>query len=143
MRLERVEKIYSGGVHVVRGISLDVKDGEFLVLVGPTGCGKSTTLRMIAGVEQLSSGLIYIDNRIVNDVSPKDRDIAMVFQNLALYPQMTIYENLAFPLKMRNVSRKRINEQVLSLSAKLGLTSLLRRQPKTLSGGERQRVALV
>ncbi len=126
----------------VNDLSLSVADGEFMVLVGPSGCGKSTTLRMIAGLEEISGGTVAIDGRIVNDVLPKDRDIAMVFQNYALYPHMTVYENLAFGLKLRKFPRADIAARVREAAALLGLEALLDRRPKALSGGQRQRVAL-
>ncbi len=126
----------------VKGINLEIKDGEFMVLVGPSGCGKSTTLRMIAGLEEISSGTISIDGRIVNDVLPKDRDIAMVFQNYALYPHMSVYENMAFGLKLRKMPKTEIDARVREAAAMLGLESLLDRKPKALSGGQRQRVAV-
>jgi multiple sugar transport system ATP-binding protein len=130
------------GTTVVHGISLEVRDREFMVLVGPSGCGKSTTLRMIAGLEEVTGGTIMIDGRIVNDVPPKDRDIAMVFQNYALYPHMSVYENLAFGLKLRKVPRAQIETRVKQASALLGLDAYLQRRPKALSGGQRQRVAV-
>ena len=139
-------KIYpgSGGpdVQVVHGINLDIKDREFMVLVGPSGCGKSTTLRMIAGLEEISGGTISIDDRIVNNVLPKDRDIAMVFQNYALYPHMTVYENMAFGLKLRKFPKAEIDARVREASAMLGLDPYLDRKPRALSGGQRQRVAV-
>jgi multiple sugar transport system ATP-binding protein len=144
--LENFTKKYpekSGGeVTAVRGINLVVEDGEFMVLVGPSGCGKSTTLRMIAGLEEISDGTIAIDGRVVNAVPPKDRDIAMVFQNYALYPHMSVYENLAFGLKMRGRPREEIEVRVREAAALLGLEELLPRRPKALSGGQRQRVAV-
>lgn len=126
----------------VKGINLEIKDGEFMVLVGPSGCGKSTTLRMIAGLEEISSGTISIDGRVVNDVLPKDRDIAMVFQNYALYPHMSVYENMAFGLKLRKMPKAEIDGRVREAAAMLGLEGLLDRKPKALSGGQRQRVAV-
>jgi multiple sugar transport system ATP-binding protein len=126
----------------VKGINLEIKDGEFMVLVGPSGCGKSTSLRMIAGLEEISGGTISIDGRVVNDVLPKDRDIAMVFQNYALYPHMSVYENLAFGLKLRKVPKAEIDTRVREAAAMLGLEPLLDRKPKALSGGQRQRVAV-
>jgi multiple sugar transport system ATP-binding protein len=130
------------GVTAVKGISLTVGEGEFMVLVGPSGCGKSTTLRMIAGLEEISGGTVSIDGRVVNDVLPKDRDIAMVFQNYALYPHMTVFENMAFGLKLRQVPKAEILGRVREAAALLGLESLLERLPKALSGGQRQRVAV-
>lgn len=126
----------------VKGINLEIKDGEFMVLVGPSGCGKSTTLRMIAGLEESSGGTISIDGRVVNNVLPKDRDIAMVFQNYALYPHMSVYENMAFGLKLRKVPKAEIDARVREAAAMLGLEPLLDRKPKALSGGQRQRVAV-
>jgi multiple sugar transport system ATP-binding protein len=144
--LQEVCKVYPGGVKAVDRVSLCVKDSEFVVLVGPSGCGKSTTLRMVAGLEEISSGTIAIDERVVNDVPPKDRDIAMVFQNYALYPYMSVYENMAFSLKLRRrelgLSRSAIDAKVREAAAALGLTELLERKPRALSGGQRQRVAV-
>jgi multiple sugar transport system ATP-binding protein len=130
------------GVRAVDGIDLEIASGEFMVLVGPSGCGKSTTLRMIAGLEEISGGTIAIDGRVVNAVAPKDRDIAMVFQNYALYPHMSVYENMAFGLKMRKFSRAEIDRRVAEAAAWLELEDYLERRPKALSGGQRQRVAL-
>ncbi len=129
-------------VHVVKGVSMDIKDGEFLVLVGPSGCGKSTTLRMLAGLEEVTSGDIYIGDQKVNDLSPKDRDIAMVFQNYALYPHMDVYENMAFGLRLRKFSDTDIDKRVDEAASLLGIQNLLKRKPKELSGGQRQRVAM-
>jgi len=140
--LKDVVKIYDGGSTVVDRFNLDIADREFVVLVGPSGCGKSTTLRMIAGLEDVSSGTISIGGRVVNDVPPKDRDIAMVFQSYALYPHMTVYENMAFALKLRNVPKATIDEKVQRAAKVLMITQLLERKPKALSGGQRQRVAL-
>jgi multiple sugar transport system ATP-binding protein len=144
--LENLVKIYAEkkgpGFRAVNGINLEIKDREFMVLVGPSGCGKSTTLRMIAGLEEVSSGTISIDGRVVNDVLPKDRDIAMVFQNYALYPHMSVYDNMAFGLKLRKFPKAQIDERVREAAAMLGLESLLDRKPKALSGGQRQRVAV-
>src|SRR5215471_11779433 len=131
-----------GKVEVVHDINIDIADKEFLVLVGPSGCGKSTVLRMIAGLEDASEGEIYIGDRIVNNVDPKDRDIAMVFQNYALYPHMTVYDNMAFGLKLRHLPAQDIHKRVLDAADILGLDKLLKRKPKELSGGQRQRVAL-
>jgi multiple sugar transport system ATP-binding protein len=130
------------GVKVVHGINLEIRDREFMVLVGPSGCGKSTTLRMIAGLEEITEGEITIDEQVVNEVAPKDRDIAMVFQNYALYPHMSVYENLAFGLKLRKFSKAEIDTRVREASAMLGLDPYLERKPKALSGGQRQRVAV-
>src|SRR5213596_3325692 len=126
----------------VQGIDLDIADKEFVVLVGPSGCGKSTTLRMIAGLEEATSGEIYIGDQLVNDVPPKDRDIAMVFQNYALYPHMTVYENLAFGLKLRKLPKSEIRKRVTDAANILGIDELIERKPRALSGGQRQRVAL-
>jgi multiple sugar transport system ATP-binding protein len=140
--LEKISKVYPGGVRAVDSIDLDVADQEFVVLVGPSGCGKSTTLRMVAGLEEISDGVIRIAQRVVNDVAPKDRDIAMVFQNYALYPHMTVYKNLAFGLKMRKMPKAQIQERVHNAAKILDLESLLDRKPRQLSGGQRQRVAV-
>ncbi|MGC8721491.1 MAG: ABC transporter ATP-binding protein [Caldisericaceae bacterium] len=139
--LENVTKKF-GSVIAVDNISLNVKDGEFLVLLGPSGCGKTTTLRLIAGLEELSSGTIYIGNRVVNEVAPKDRNIAMVFQSYALYPHMNVYQNISFGLTMRKVPKDVIDKKVKEVAGMLGLENLLTRKPKELSGGQRQRVAL-
>ncbi len=141
VRLEHVSKKYDTSV-VVHDVNLRIEDKEFVVLVGPSGCGKSTTLRMIAGLEEISEGTISIDEKVVNDVAPKDRDIAMVFQNYALYPHMTVYENLAFGLKMRKYSKEDIKQRVHQAADILGIGEMLQRKPKALSGGQRQRVAL-
>jgi multiple sugar transport system ATP-binding protein len=140
--LKDVVKIYDGGVRVVDRFNMDIADREFVVLVGPSGCGKSTTLRMIAGLEEITSGTIQIGDRIVNDVPPKDRDIAMVFQSYALYPHMTCYDNMAFALKLRGTPKATIDEKVRKASKILMIEHLLERKPKALSGGQRQRVAL-
>lgn len=140
--LKNVDKIYDGNVKVVDDFNLHIKDGEFIVLVGPSGCGKSTTLRMIAGLEDISSGTIEIGHKVVNDVSPKDRDIAMVFQSYALYPHMSVFENMAFALKLRRVDKTEIEKKVGRAAEILGITHLLDRKPKALSGGQRQRVAV-
>ncbi len=130
------------GVIAVQKFSLDIADNEFIVLVGPSGCGKSTTLRMVAGLEEISGGELYIDGKLVNDVEPKNRDIAMVFQSYALYPHMTVYENMAFPLKLRKMDRDEIDRRVREAAATLDITQYLDRKPKALSGGQRQRVAI-
>ena len=140
--LKGINKVYPSGVQAVFNFCLDIRDKEFIVLVGPSGCGKSTTLRMIAGLEEISSGELYIDGRLVNDVVPKDRDIAMVFQNYALYPHMTVYDNMAFGLKLRKVPKEVIDQKVKAAAEILGITDYLSRKPKALSGGQRQRVAL-
>lgn len=142
VELAHVDKVFDSGTKVVCDLSLDIADHEFLVLVGPSGCGKSTTLRMIAGLESVSAGTIRIDGQVVNDVPPKDRDIAMVFQSYALYPHMTVYQNLAFALGLRRVPRAVIDEKVRSTAKTLGIEGLLDRTPKQLSGGQRQRVAV-
>ncbi|MBE5744788.1 MAG: sn-glycerol-3-phosphate ABC transporter ATP-binding protein UgpC [Clostridiales bacterium] len=140
--LKGINKVYPSGVQAVFEFCLDIKDKEFIVLVGPSGCGKSTTLRMIAGLEEISSGELYIDGKLVNDVVPKDRDIAMVFQNYALYPHMSVYDNMAFGLKLRKVPKEIIDQKVKAAAEILGITDYLSRKPKALSGGQRQRVAL-
>jgi multiple sugar transport system ATP-binding protein len=140
--LNDVVKIFEGGVKVVDKVNLEIADREFVVLVGPSGCGKSTTLRMIAGLEEITSGTISIGGTVVNDVPPKDRDIAMVFQSYALYPHMTVYENMAFALKLRKTPKATIDEKVKRAAKILGIDSLLARKPKALSGGQRQRVAV-
>ena len=140
--LHDVDKFYPGNVKAVDHFNLDIEEGEFVVLVGPSGCGKSTTLRMVAGLEEISGGIIRIGDRVVNDVPPKDRDIAMVFQNYALYPHMTVRENMAFGLKLRKFPKKEIEARVQEAATILGLNELLERRPKALSGGQRQRVAV-
>ncbi|MGC8625579.1 MAG: ABC transporter ATP-binding protein [Phycisphaerae bacterium] len=146
VELKEVSKIYSGGVQAVNRINLTIKDREFVVLVGPSGCGKTTTLRMVAGLEDISEGTLSIDGRIVNDIAPKDRDIAMVFQNYALYPHMSVYKNMAFSLQLRRhelgLTKQLIDQRVRQAAAILGLTDYLQRKPKALSGGQRQRVAV-
>ena len=140
--LENVYKIYPGDVTAVHDASLEIQDQEFVVLVGPSGCGKSTTLRMVAGLEDISKGSIYIDGKKVNDIPPKDRDIAMVFQNYALYPHMSVYNNMAFGLKLRKYPKAEIHKRVMEAAEILGITDYLERKPKALSGGQRQRVAV-
>lgn len=142
VKLEGVGKVYPGDVTAVTDFNLDVADGEFVVLVGPSGCGKSTTLRMIAGLEEITTGNITIDDRLINWVSPKDRDIAMVFQNYALYPHMNVYDNMAFGLKLRKFSKSEIQQRIHETAQMLDLQDLLSRKPKQLSGGQRQRVAV-
>jgi multiple sugar transport system ATP-binding protein len=142
LKLINVNKYYSDSIHAVKDLNLEIEDKEFIVLVGPSGCGKSTILRMIAGLEEISSGDLYIDGERVNDVPPKDRDIAMVFQNYALYPHMSIHENMGFGLKLRRMPKEKIKENVEKAAKILGLEELLDRKPKELSGGQRQRVAL-
>ncbi len=140
--LKGINKVYPGGNQAVFNFCLEIRDKEFMVFVGPSGCGKSTTLRMIAGLEEISSGELYIDGKLVNDVVPKDRDIAMVFQNYALYPHMSVYDNMAFGLKLRKVPKEVIDRDVKAAAEILGITDYLSRKPKALSGGQRQRVAL-
>lgn len=143
VQLQKVEKTYPNGFKAVHGIDLDIKDGEFMVFVGPSGCAKSTTLRMIAGLEEITGGTISIGDKVVNDLPPKDRGIAMVFQNYALYPHMTVYDNMAFGLKLsKQYSKEEINERVRDAAEKLEITDLLDRKPKEMSGGQRQRVAV-
>lgn len=140
--LNHIKKVYPGDIEVISDLNLQIKDKEFVVLVGPSGCGKSTTLRMIAGLEEISDGEMYIGDRKVNDVAPKDRDIAMVFQNYALYPHMTVYKNMAFALKLRKTPKDEIDRKVHEAAKVLDIEHLLNRKPKQLSGGQRQRVAL-
>ncbi|AKI98081.1 ABC transporter ATP-binding protein [Kosmotoga pacifica] len=140
--LKDVVKVYPNGFKAVHGANLEVKDKEFVVLLGPSGCGKTTTLRMIAGLEEITEGTITIGGKVVNDVEPKDRDIAMVFQNYALYPHMTVYENMAFGLKLRKIPKPEIDKRVKEAAKILGIENLLDRKPKQLSGGQRQRVAV-
>ena len=140
--LEHVKKIYDGGVVAVQDFNLEIKDKEFVVFVGPSGCGKSTTLRMVAGLEDISEGTLKIGERIVNDVEPKDRDIAMVFQNYALYPHLSVYENMAFSLRLRKMDNEEVHRRVCQAADILGITQYLGRKPKNLSGGQRQRVAI-
>ncbi len=146
VEFSNVSKIYPGGVRAVNNISLAIHDREFVVLVGPSGCGKTTTLRMVAGLEEISEGTLAIDGRVINHVAPKDRDIAMVFQNYALYPHMTVYKNMAFSLQLRRrelkLTRRQIDERVRQAAGILGLSDYLNRKPKALSGGQRQRVAV-
>lgn len=142
LSLRGIYKRYTGGVVAVSDFNLEIEDKEFIILVGPSGCGKSTTLRMIAGLEEISDGELYIDDRLVNEVAPKDRDIAMVFQNYALYPHMTVFENMAFGLKLRKTPKDEIKRRVHEAAQILDIEHLLDRKPKALSGGQRQRVAL-
>ncbi|MBR3636506.1 MAG: sn-glycerol-3-phosphate ABC transporter ATP-binding protein UgpC [Lachnospiraceae bacterium] len=142
LSLRNINKVYPNGFEAVKDFNLEISDQEFIIFVGPSGCGKSTTLRMIAGLEDISSGELRIGERLVNDVEPKDRDIAMVFQNYALYPHMTVYENMAFGLKLRKVPKDEIDKMVKEAAKILDLTPLLDRKPKALSGGQRQRVAM-
>ncbi|MDH3308484.1 MAG: ATP-binding cassette domain-containing protein, partial [Acidimicrobiia bacterium] len=140
--MKSVGKIYPGGTRALTDINLDIQDGEFVVLVGPSGCGKSTLLRMIAGLEDISEGTISIADKTVNDVPPKDRNIAMVFQNYALYPHMTVFDNMAFGLKLRKMPKDEIAQRVDEAARVLEITEYLQRKPKALSGGQRQRVAM-
>jgi len=142
LSMRGIYKVYPGNVTAVKDFNLEIEDKEFIILVGPSGCGKSTTLRMIAGLEEITEGELYIDDVLVNDMAPKDRDIAMVFQNYALYPHMTVFENMAFGLKLRKLPKAEIKEKVDDAAEILGITDLLDRKPKALSGGQRQRVAL-
>ena len=142
LNLKNVDKVYPNGVQAVFDFNLDIADREFIVFVGPSGCGKSTTLRMIAGLEEISAGELYIDGKLMNEVSPKDRNIAMVFQNYALYPHMSVYDNMAFGLKLQKKDKKDIDEKVKRAAAMLQLEPYLDRKPAALSGGQRQRVAL-
>ena len=142
LSLRHVKKVYDGNVVAVQDFNLEIADKEFIVLVGPSGCGKSTTLRMVAGLEEITEGEIYINDVLVNRVPPKDRDIAMVFQNYALYPHMTVYDNIAYGLKLRKFPKRVIDEKVREAAEILDITELLRRKPKALSGGQRQRVAI-
>ena len=142
LSLRGIYKKYPGGVVAVSDVNIEIRDKEFIILVGPSGCGKSTTLRMIAGLEEISEGELYIGDRLVNDIAPKDRDIAMVFQNYALYPHMTVFENMAFGLKLRKVPKDEIQKKVEEAAKILDLTHLLDRKPKAMSGGQRQRVAM-
>src|SRR5215208_5790281 len=140
--LENVNKIYGDGTHAVRDLNMEVGDGEFVVFVGPSGCGKTSALRMVAGLEEISGGTVKIGDEVVNDLPPKDRDLAMVFQNYALYPHMSAYDNMAFALKMRGLDRPEINRRVTEAARVLGLGDVLKKRPRTLSGGQRQRVAM-
>ncbi|MGZ8607682.1 MAG: ABC transporter ATP-binding protein, partial [Actinomycetota bacterium] len=140
--LDDVTKVYGDGVPAVSDLSLDIQDGEFIVLVGPSGCGKTTALRMVAGLEGITEGTIRIGDKVVNTMPPKERDIAMVFQNYALYPHMTVYDNMAFGLKLRKLPKEEIDRRVRQAASILGLDEFLQRKPKALSGGQRQRVAM-
>ena len=142
LSLKHIYKKYPGGVTAVSDFCLEIKDKEFIIFVGPSGCGKSTTLRMIAGLEEITEGELYIGDKLMNDIAPKDRDIAMVFQNYALYPHMTVYENMAFGLKLRKTPKEEIKRRVEEAAEILGITHLLDRKPKAMSGGQKQRVAL-
>ena len=143
LSLEGIQKIYPNGFHAVKDFNLEIEDKEFIIFVGPSGCGKSTTLRMIAGLEDISGGTLKIDGKVMNDVEPKDRDIAMVFQNYALYPHMTVYDNMAFGLKLRKVPKDEIDKKVKEAARILDLDKLLDRKPKALSGGQRQALTLL
>src|SRR5438093_8313218 len=140
--LEKLTKVYSDGTNAVSALDLEVKDGEFVVFVGPSGCGKTTALRMIAGLEAITDGTVRIGDEVVNDLPPKDRDVAMIFQNYALYPHMSAYDNMAFALKMRGLDRGEIARRVENAARVLGLAEVLGKRPRTLSGGQRQRVAM-
>ncbi|MEG2329416.1 ABC transporter ATP-binding protein, partial [Anaerorhabdus sp.] len=142
LSLKNIWKKYENGFEAVKDFNLDIGDKEFIIFVGPSGCGKSTTLRMIAGLEEITSGELYIDDKLMNDVEPKDRDIAMVFQNYALYPHMTVFENMAFGLKLRKFPKEEIKQKVQEAARILDLETLLDRKPAALSGGQRQRVAM-
>ena len=142
LQLNDIRKTYPGNVAVIHGVDIDVQDGEFIVIVGPSGCGKSTLMRMVAGLETVTAGQILIDGAVVNELEPAERDIAMVFQNYALYPHMSVYENMAYGLKIRKLTKEQINERVQQAAAILELSQLLQRRPKQLSGGQRQRVAM-
>ena len=142
LRLEKVTKIYDGDIEAVKAVNLDVTDGTTMVIAGPSGSGKTTLLRLIAGLEKPTAGNIYFDDELLNDIEPKDRNIAMVFQNYPLYPHMTVFENMAFALKMRKISKAVIKEKVLDAAKLLGIIDILKRKPYQLSGGQRQRVAL-
>ncbi len=142
VKIDKINKIYPNGFHAVKDVDLDIEDKEFMIFVGPSGCGKTTTLRMIAGLEDISSGQMYIGEQMVNDVSPKDRNIAMVFQNYALYPHMSVYDNMAFGLKLSKTPKAEIEERIQRAAKILDIDALLKRKPKQLSGGQRQRVAL-
>jgi len=140
--LKNIKKVFENGLVAVDNFNLEIQDKEFVVLVGPSGCGKTTTLRMVAGLEEITEGELYIDDRLVNSVLPKDRDIAMVFQNYALYPHYSVYDNMAFALKLRKKPKREIDKKVRETAEMLGITDLLQRKPKALSGGQRQRVAI-
>ena len=142
LSLKNINKVYPNGFHAVKDFNLEIEDKEFIIFVGPSGCGKSTTLRMIAGLEEISSGELWIGDKLVNDVEPKDRDIAMVFQNYALYPHMSVFDNMAFGLKLRKVPKDQIKRLVQEAAKILDIEHLLDRKPKALSGGQRQRVAM-
>ena len=140
--LERVSKVYPDGTRAVDSLDIGIEDGEFMVLVGPSGCGKTTALRMVAGLEDISAGVVRIGERVVNYVPSRDRDIAMVFQSYALYPHLTVYDNIAFGLRLKKMPKQQIDERVQRAAHTLGLKDLLKRKPRNLSGGQRQRVAM-
>ena len=140
--IRNLNKKYDGGFHAVKDVNLEIRDKEFMVLVGPSGCGKTTTLRMVAGLEEITSGEILIGTRVINDLPPMDRDIAMVFQNYALYPHKSVHQNMAFGLQMRKYPKQEIERRVREAAEVLGIESLLERKPRQLSGGQRQRVAV-
>src|SRR5215211_1300534 len=142
IQLESLTKIYPDGTKAVSELDLEIADGEFIVLVGPSGCGKTSALRMVAGLEPITSGRVVIGGEVVNDLPPKDRDIAMIFQNYALYPHMSAFDNMAFGLKLRGVKRERRRDRVRGAAGTLGLAEVLPKKPRTLSGGQRQRVAM-
>lgn len=140
--LKEVEKVYPNGFKAVHGVDLEIKDGEFMVLVGPSGCAKSTILRMVAGLEDITGGEVWIGDKCVNDIAPKNRGVAMVFQNYALYPHMTAYENMAFALELRKTPKDEIDKRIKDAAEKLEITDLLDKKPKVMSGGQRQRIAV-
>src|SRR3954470_17811925 len=142
VELEHVAKVYDDGTRAVNDLNLDIQDGEFVVLVGPSGCGKTTALRMVAGLEEISEGLLKIGDRVVNDMTPRERDIAMVFQSYALYPHLTVYDNIAFSLKLHKIPKEEIDRRVMDAARILDLGPYLKRKPRALSGGQRQRVAM-
>ena len=142
LKLKQINKIYDNGFHAVKDFNLKIEEGEFIVLVGPSGCGKTTVLRMIAGLETITDGELYINDSFMNHMAAKDRDIAMVFQSYALFPHLTVYENISFPLKINKLSREEIHNKVKEVSEILEIESLLNKKPSTLSGGQKQRVAL-
>src|SRR5512144_803815 len=142
VQLEQVGKVYPDGTRAVNDLNLDIADGEFVVLVGPSGCGKTTALRMVAGLEEISDGLVKIGDRVVNDLTPRERDIAMVFQSYALYPHLSVYDNIAFSLKLHKLPKAEIDKRVRDAARILDLEPFLKRKPKALSGGQRQRVAM-